>query len=512
MKKINFMMIFAAIALAFFVSCGSGSNDDEKPDTGDTVTDTGDSGTDTGDTGETGPDGDTEPADTGDSGPDGDTGDSEPDGDAEPSDTGDSEPDGDAEPADTGDTGSDDGTGDSGEGGRELKYQKADEHAAEVSDGTVKANNDRGMKIFNRIVSDGIGKNVMISPLSISIAMAMSTNGASGENLDEMKDVLGFGDMEIADVNEQFMHLIASLVEADKDLALSIADSVWMREDFSLDVKTAFTDVLQEFYDAEIFTEGFTAENINAWVSEKTNGKIDKIVDEIGTEIVMYLINAIYFKAAWTTSFKEENTREDVFTLSDGTETTAHFMTFSEEEEAPKFLAYSSDWGDKNGFSMIRIPYGRGVFAFYGIVPTYENKTNIDDFIAEIAENGFDHYVTLLSEKEEFPLELPKFKFEYEKSLVEIFKDLGMEKAFVEGGFHNIADQPRDPFISEILHKTFIEVNEAGTEAAAVTAVSFAENAMPGGFYANRPFVFVIRDDRSGSILFIGKVENPEAE
>ena len=516
MKKVSFLMIFTAIALAFFVSCGGNGKEDDNTDSGDTVTDTGD--TEPTDTGDSEPDGDTEPADTGDSEPDGDTepadtGDSEPDGDTEPADTGDSEPDGDAEPADTGDIEPDDDTGDTGEEGSwEVKYQKADEHAAEVSGGTVTANNDLGMKIFSRIAADEADKNVMISPLSISIAMAMSTNGASGENLDEMKEALGFGDMELADVNEQFKHLIASLVAADKDLVLSIADSVWMREDYSLDVKTAFTDVLEEFYEAEIFTEGFTVENINAWVSEKTNGKIDKIIEEIGEDVVMYLINAIYFKAAWTTSFSEENTREEIFTLSDGTETTANFMSFSEEEETPVLLAYSSDSGDKNGFSMIRIPYGRGVFAFYGIVPTSWNKTKIDDFIAKIAEDGLESYLTLLHEESDVSLKLPRFKFEYEKSLVDIFKDLGMEKAFEAGGFHNIAELPHDPFISNILHKTFIEVNEAGTEAAAVTAVEYSDNAISGGFYANRPFVFVIRDDRTGSILFIGKVENPEAE
>ena len=473
-------MIFAVLAMVFFVvSCDNSSDNKETVDTGDTVADTGDTSVDTGDTS----------ADTGDTGADtGDTG------------------------ADTGDTSAD--NGDTGEGGSwEAKYKKADDHAKNVSEDVVKANNDLGMKMFSRIAATEAGKNVMISPLSISIAMAMSTNGASGENLDEMKDVLGFGEMELPNVNEQFMQLIASLVEADKDLVLEIANSVWMREEFSLDVKAAFTDVLKDFYDAETFSEGFTAENINKWVSEKTKGKIDKIVEEIGPNVVMYLINAIYFKAAWTTAFNEENTQEGVFTLSDGTETKADFMSFGEAEDAPELLAYSSDWGDKDGFAMIRIPYGRGVFAFYGIVPTYENQSNIDDFIAKIAGNGFEHYYSFLTQMSDFPLELPKFKFEYEKSLVGIFKELGMKKAFEDGGsFGNIVELPHDPYISEIMHKTFIEVNEAGTEAAAVTSVEYGEKAMPGGFYANRPFVFVILDDRTKSILFIGKVENPKAE
>ena len=460
MKK--FMILFTVLAMFFLVSCGGSSKDDDKTDTGDT-----------------------EPTDTGDT-IDTDTG--------EPT----------TEPTD-------DPTDPTEEGSWEAKYKKADDEAAAVSADVVKANNDLGMKMFSKLAAGETGRNMMISPLSISIAMAMSTNGATDENLEEMKEVLGFGEMELGNVNEQFKHLIASLVAADKNLALEIANSVWMREDFSLDVKAAFTEVLKEFYDAEVFTEGFTAENINAWVSEKTNGKIEEIVKEISANTVMYLINAIYFKAAWSTAFNEENTREDVFTLSDGTETKADFMSFSEAEEAPEFFSFSSDWGDSDGYAVVRIPYGRGVFAFYGIVPNYDNKTNIDDFIAKIAEKGFDHYISELTEKE-FPLELPKFKFEYSKSLVEIFKELGMEKAFVEGGFHNIAEAPHDPFISDILHKTFIEVNEAGTEAAAVTAVEYGEKATPGGFYANRPFVFVIRDDRTGSILFIGKVENPKVE
>ena len=468
MKK--FMILFAVLAMIFLVAC---SNTSEKKETVDT--------------------GDTDPTDTGDTG---DTDTEEPTTPTDPTD----EPTNPTDPTEQ------------EEGNWEAKYKKADEEADQVSKDVVKANNDLGMKMFSKLAAGEAGKNMMISPLSISIAMAMSTNGATDENLEEMKEVLGFGEMELGNVNEQFKHLIESLVAADKDLVLEIANSVWMREDYSLDVKAAFTDVLQEFYDAAVFTEGFTVENINAWVSEKTNGKIEEIIKEIGPDVVMYLINAIYFKAAWTTSFNEENTREGIFTLSDGTETKADFMSFSEEEDAPKLLGYSSGWGDKDGFAMVRIPYGRDIFAFYGIVPTEDNKSNIDDFIAKIAENGFDSYLTQLREEGEFPLKLPKFKFEYEKPLVDIFKELGMEKAFEEGGFHNIAELPRDPFISNILHKTFIEVNEAGTEAAAVTAVEYSDEAEPSHFYANRPFIFVIRDDRTGSILFIGKVENPKAE
>lgn len=468
MKK--FMILFTVLAMIFLVSCSNTSEKKDTVDTGDTDT--------------------TDPTDTGDT----DTG--EPTNPTDPTD-----------PTDP--TGQEEG------GSWEAKYKKADGHAEKVSEDVVNANNDLGMKIFSRLAAGEAGKNMMISPLSISIAMAMVTNGATGESLDEMKNVLGFGEMELPDVNEQFAQLIASLVEADKDLVLEIADSVWMDDVFAPDVKQDFVDVLTEFYDAAFFTEDFqdeaTVGKINSWVSEKTHEKIDKVIDEIGPNTIMYLINAVYFKAAWTTSFDKDSTYEGTFMLSDGSEGKADYMGFSYDQEVPDFYSYSSEWGDENGYSVVRLPYGRGVFAFYGIVPTYDNKSNIDDFIAKIAENGFDSYISQLEERS-FPVQLPKFKFAYEKSLVDVFKGLGMEKAFVDGALMNIASEPHAPFISDIYHKTFVEVNEEGTEAAAVTVVEVGDNAMPSGFYADRPFVFVIRDDRTGSILFIGKVENPKAE
>lgn len=499
MKKI--MILFTVLAMFFIVSCDNGSDSKDTADTGDTSSETGDT---SGDTGE-------QPSDTGDTG-NADTGEQPADtGDADPADTGDT---GNADTGDSGDSGDSD-TGDTSAETWESKYKKADEHAENVSEDIVNASNGLGMKIFKVLASEASGKNLMISPLSISIAMSMVTNGASGENVTEMKEVLGFGKMEFSEINSQFAHLVQSLVEADKDLALEIANSVWMDDEFAPDVKQDFIDVLKEFYDAAFFTEDFqdesTAGKINSWVSEKTHGKIDKIVEKIGPTAVMYLINALYFKAAWTTSFDKNSTYEGGFTLSDGTESKANYMGFAYDQEEPEFYSYSSEWGDENGYSVVRIPYGRDVFAFYGIVPNHDNKTNIDKFIAKIAENGIDSYFANLV-KCKFPVKLPKFKFAYEKSLVDVFKGLGMEKAFVEGAFMNIAGEPHAPFISDIYHKTFIEVNEEGTEAAAVTSVEVGDNAMPSGFYATRPFVFVIRDDRTGSVLFIGKVENPSAE
>lgn len=389
----------------------------------------------------------------------------------------------------------------------QLKYKKADEHADSVSKDVVDANSGLTVKLFGALSSENAGKNIMISPLSISIAMAMATNGASDENLEEMKEILGFEEMELSKINAQFYELIQSLVEADKDMVLSIANSVWMDDEFEPRVKKPFLDALLESYEAEPFAIDFAADGakdkINSWVSENTNGKIEKIVEEVGADTIMYLINAIYFKAAWTVTFDKKLTYDAQFQTTKDEQKTVKMMTFKDDQE---FEFYSSGYGEDD-YSVVRLPYGREKFSFYGIISNDYDKT-IDQLIAEIEKNGIELYFKNL-EKQEIPVTLPKFKFEYETSLVDVFKALGMEKAFVEGGFLNLAENGEGIYISDIKHKTYIEVNEEGTEAAAVTSVEFGETAMPSGFFGTKPFVFVIRDDRSGTILFMGKVEDP---
>jgi serpin B len=220
----------------------------------------------------------------------------------------------------------------------------------------------------------------------------------------------------------------------------------------------------------------------------------------------MYLINAIYFKAAWTVTFDKEKTYDGEFQTTTAENKTVKMMTFKDMQE---FEFYSSGYGD-GSYSVIRLPYGRGKFSFYGIVPNNAGMI-IDQFLVEMSKNTLESYFENL-EKKEVPVILPRFKFTYEKSLVDMFKTLGMESAFIPGGFLNLADQGEGLLISDIKHKTFIEVNEEGTEAAAVTSVEITDTGMPEGFYGTRPFVFVIRDDRSGTILFIGKVEDPTVE
>ena len=464
MAKKLFLTLVSVVFLVFMLSGCGDKKEEDKTDTGDTVTDS-------------------DGADTGDSG-------SVPD----------------ADNIDTGDTGTVTDDDNANPAAWEIKYEKADESAEKVSEDIVKANNRLGMEIFSRLAKKEGAKNIMISPLSIAIAMAMTANGAVDEALDEMKEVLGFGNMKMPDVNKQFSLLIASLVEADKDMALEIADSLWLDDAFAPAVKADFISVLEDFYSAALFTEDFsdpaTVGKINSWVSEKTHEKIDKIIDEIGANTVMYIINAVYFKAAWTKAFDKNYTYNGRFSLSDGSKKETEMMYAGGD-------TYEFRIDDENKYSVVRIPYGRGVFAFYAVVPSGK----IGDFISETADKEIGSWFENLRKSWDFELEIPKFRFAYEKSLKETFIALGIGQIF-DGGLENISSDVENLYISEIFHKTFIEIDEEGTEAAAVTAESgdTGGDYTPPQIFAKQPFVFVIRDERTGSILFIGKVEDPTVE
>lgn len=388
----------------------------------------------------------------------------------------------------------------------EACYETSDNMADAVSTQIAGANSQLAARLFNAVCRAEKGENVMISPLSVSIALAMALNGATGDNLEEMRSVLGFSDMDTEMINDHFFYLINSLENADNDMQLAIANSVWMDKRFAPEVNKGFIDTLKKYYAAPPYTADFRSQSgvdaVNSWVREQTLERIETIIDEIDPLVVMYLINAVYFKAAWTVTFDKDLTDKMVFTLATGQEKKVDMMRFKEHQE---FYFYTSPWGEPFGYTAVRIPYGRDKFAFYGFIPESEP---LDSFIAWMAEQGTERFFTNLT-PQEIPVLLPRFSFEYEKSLVDIFRELGMEKAFSPGGFLNIADAVKDLFISDILHKTFIEVNEEGTEAAAVTAVEIGRTALPAGFYAVKPFIFVIRDDRSGTILFMGKVEDP---
>jgi len=359
-----------------------------------------------------------------------------------------------------------------------------------------------GLKLFGKIVETEQDKNIFISPLSVSMALGMTYNGAAGATLEAMHETLEYGDLTIQEVNESYRSLIELLTELDPKVIFDIANSIWYREGFP--VENDFLTTNQDYFDAVVealdFSRSDAADIINAWVNENTNGKIEKIVDKpIDPLTVMFLINAIYFKGTWTYEFDEENTTDDIFYLPDGS------------EKGCKMMSHQCDhnYFENEQFQAIDLPYGDAGFSMTILLPKPE--VNIDSLIAQMNNETWNSWLSSFSEQE-VNLFLPKFKLEYEISLNGILSALGMSIAFDpnQADFTKINSEG-NLYISEVKHKTFIDVNEEGTEAAAVTSVEIGRTSTGSGItmHINRPFVFAIRENHSGTILFIGKIVEP---
>ena len=370
----------------------------------------------------------------------------------------------------------------------------------------IEADQSFSYDIFQRTVAyDSEEENLMISPLSISMALAMTLNGAEGQTYDDMREALYLLGMEKDEINEAFQTLIELLVNADPNVKMKIANSVWYRE--GLPVKDDFKDSVEEYFGAEIsglnFSDPASVTKINEWVNENTEGLITEIIDEIPDHIVMYLINALYFKGDWLNQFDKDDTRPGDFYLESGETVQADMMN-----QENRFATYFSDQ-----VQMIELPYGDSLFTMSVIMPA-DSNTPLDRFIDEqITASNLNSWRSNLSTPgRDVILQMPKFEMEYELNYNDILKAMGMEIAFDEweADFAGIADvSPQNLFIDEVKHKTFIRVDEEGTEAAAVTSVGVGITSMPPQMIINRPFVFIIHERESGANLFMGKVKNP---
>lgn len=360
-------------------------------------------------------------------------------------------------------------------------------------------------EIFKSVVNgDEDNENTFISPLSISVALGMTLNGAREETFTEMKETLGFRNIDLDEINEGYDSLIELLTNLDPQVKLKIANSVWSKQGFS--VEEDFTNRLKEHFDAETaeldFSDPESVDIINGWVEENTEGLIDEIIESIPAHMVMYLINAVYFKGDWINEFDEEETYESPFYLENGEQLEIDMMN-----QKKAFAGYFSD-----EVKMIDLPYGDSLFSMTIIMPEDKEKA-IDEFVAEqFTQDNFNTWIENIS-VEETQLRLPKFEMEYEITLNEVLKSMGMERAFREGmaDFRGI-NPAGNLFISEAKHKTFITVDETGTEAAGVTSIGIGVTSAPQipTMIVNRPFIFVIRENNSGTILFMGKMKNPE--
>jgi serpin B len=359
-------------------------------------------------------------------------------------------------------------------------------------------------KIFSELIKENKKANIFISPLSIDLALTMACNGAEGKTKKDMAEVLEINDLNLKEINENNRKFIESLLKIDPKIELSIANSLWCRNDFN--IKTKFINKNRDCYKAEVKNR-LEATLINEWVKEKTGGKIDRIVDTITPDIVLCLINAIYFKGKWSKEFDKKLTEEKYFYLLDGSRKKHLMMS--------QFGSYKYYKNDK--IQAIELPYEKDLVSMFIFLPKKNYK--IEDFLSTISTESWNTWMNNLS-CQTGTIVLPVFKLEYSTDLNKILTDLGMGIAFNKdmADFSDIIDDMKTkPYISKVKHKSLIEVNEEGTVAAAATVIYssgqglvLTEPPKPFSMIVDHPFFFVIRDNHTGNILFMGLVIEPK--
>ncbi|HEX8362629.1 MAG TPA: serpin family protein [Longimicrobium sp.] len=344
--------------------------------------------------------------------------------------------------------------------------------------------------------------NFFLSPLSASMALGMTMNGARGETFTEMRSTLGFGAMEPAEINSSYRSLIDLLLGLDESVDMRLANSLWVHRDFPL--HDAFVKSSAESFGAKVspldFNNPASVNTINAWVKESTNGRIEKIMDELDRDVVLYLINAVYFKGTWTQQFDPKRTQQALFKRADGKEQPVQMMHLPDAQ----IRAFRTQ-----DVQIVDLPYGREAFSMTLILPPQGKP--IEEWAATLTEAQWQAWMGQLQDAK-LDVYLPRFRLEYEQLLNETLKALGMRSAFDSRAADLSGISPVDLFIDKVRQKTFLEVNEKGTEAAAVTSVGAVPTSLPPSFRADRPFLLAIRERLSGTLLFIGLIGAPPSE
>lgn len=363
----------------------------------------------------------------------------------------------------------------------------------------VSAGNQFGFDFLREARRGAPDSNHFLSPLSASLALGMTLNGAAGPTLDSMRIALRLAGRSTDEVNAGYRNLISLLQGLDARSQFRIANSIWAHA--GLAVLPAFLEAGRTNFDAEVRSLDFgapaTLGTINDWVNTKTNGKISRILDQIAADEVMFLINAIYFKGSWRQAFDPARTQNAPFNAAGGVVQSVRTMTLPAEKQ--RYLS-------TRNLEIVELLYGNGAFAMTIVLP------RPDRTLADVTE-GLDaaqwtEWIADLHDRE-IGLALPKFKLEYKRTLNDDLSAMGMRIAFdpSRADFSRIANvAPERLFITKVLQKTFVDVNEEGTEAAAATSVGIGPTSAPPILEINRPFLFAIRERFSGTILFLGQI------
>ena len=368
----------------------------------------------------------------------------------------------------------------------------------------VEADNQFGLAVFDQLTAARPDQNVFISPLSIAIALQMTAHGSAGATWKTMAGAMSLSGLSRPEVAAGNQQLREDLVNADKSVRLDIANSLWLRQGVTL--QKPFVADCDKYYKAAVTTLDFgrpdAIATINDWVAKNTNGRIKQIVSEMTPDEFLVLVNAIYFKGSWTKAFDPKLTSAREFFLASGG---AQRMMMNREDK----FRYKED----DAMQAVVLPYGDERLNMYVFLP--REKDGLGRLIDATKPDNLSDLFAGFSEKKGTVV-LPRFKLEYEQNLNKVLTQLGMGVAFTPGAdFSKMVVPPVTAAISDVLHKTFVEVNEEGTEAAAVTAVKMKMTAMPRpeekfSFVCDHPFLCAIRDDVTGSVLFLGAIYDPK--
>lgn len=358
-------------------------------------------------------------------------------------------------------------------------------------------------KLFARLRQQESSQNILISPYNVAIALAMIYNGAAGKTKLAMADTFELQGLSLSLINQSNALLTAILEEADPQIEIVFANTLGTQQDISLNPE--FVGCIQTYYQAEVkaldFANPKTVDVINNWIYQQTQGKIPTIINEIKPEQIMVLISAAYFKGKWSQPFDPAQSVKRPFYLADGMQIQHPMMS-----QHGTYRYYENEQ-----FQAVSLPYSQGRFTL-DIFLTKSN-TSLSDFYQIMTVERWQTWLKQFKEREGF-IQLPRFRIEYATSLQQVLAEMGMGHALSKSANFE-AMSSNYLALDQVWHQTFVEVNEVGTEAAAVTSMSIMAGSMmfqvpkPFRMVVNRPFFFVIKDRRSSTILFMGSIMNP---
>ena len=374
----------------------------------------------------------------------------------------------------------------------------------------LRAGNNFSLKLLRRLYAERADEraNVFISPLSVSMSLGMLMNGAGGETFNAMGDALGLNGLMMAEANEAYKDLTELLVHLDPNVEFRVANNSWLEDGFR--IRRDYRSRLEEAFDARIenvrFEKPDMAGVVNGWVGETTEGRItDLVTPEEFAGLVALLVNTVYFKGKWADPFDPAQTVTVEFRRADGSTVSVPLMGQALDARVGGGEEYGED------FVAVDLPYGGDLFSMVVVVPT--GDATLAELVEEMDGARWQQVVDALRGEARTEVRLPRFELTYEKVLNNVLKAMGMEVAFDAskadfGWMVGNAGLSVRPHIGWVKQKSFLKVDEEGTETAAATGTAFATSENPV-LQADRPFLFAIRERLYGTILFVGTVSDP---